>query len=342
MSQGRILIISLGELKETIFTLPLLYVLKQHDYEVEYLTSEKGFEIVNKNPLINRVHLAPIEQWAQKMPYWGIFDDLGEVNKKLQKRNFDIAIDCQRTFRSLFLFGQCGAKRRLTYSNAIELSSFGGTEFIDSNSEYKNTNLHQVELNLNFARYLRLKTNEAKFVLPDAKYSSKLKMDKFLNFPEEKPLIVISPDMSKNEMAWHPKNWINLLSNIPEKYNIAIVGTAQDNILACKMSHKNLINLCGKTTFEDLRYILSHADILLSNNIETSAIAWAMNKDKIITISTNISPTKFNPYNLNSDKKYITLAGNLNCQPCNKIYCEHSSFKCSHYPTVETVLNSLR
>lgn len=338
----KVLIISLGDLKETIYTLPLACILKRKGYFVEYLTGEKGFEIVNKNPIINRVHLAPIEQWTQKMPYWGIFEDMSEVTKKLAKKEFDIAIDCQMSIRSAFLFAKCGAKRRLSYSTAKGFSSFGANEFIDSKPEFKNTNIHKVEKYLNFARYLGLKTDDAEFFLPEANYQSKVKMDKFLNFAEEKPTILLAPNMAQGEVSWHPKNWVNLVSNIPEKYNIIVAGDNQDNILATRFSHKNMVNMCGKTRFEDLRYLLLISDIIISNNLETSAIAWAMNKNKVITISTSFSPAIYNPYNLKDENKFITLTGNLACQPCNKIQCENSSYKCSHTPSVENVLNSIR
>lgn len=341
MAQGRILIISLGSLKEAIYTLPLASVLRQNDYDVEYLISEKGFEIVNHNPLINRVHLAPIEQWLNKIPYWGIFDDISECVKKILKREFDIAIDCQRTFRSLPLLLKCGAKRRLSYSNATEFSFLGANEFIDSQKEYKDTNVHQVVLNLNFAKYLGLVTDRPEFMLPEPKYSSKLKVDKLMSFDEERPLIILSPNLVNGEFSWHPKNWVNLVANIPQKYNVVIVGNVQDSVLANKMSHKNFVNLCGKLNFEDLRYVISLADVILSNNDETSAIAWAMNKNKILTISTNLSPMKCNPYNMVGENNYKNLIGTLSCQPCNKKYCEQKTYKCSHLPTVETVLNSL-
>ena len=342
MTNKRILVISLGELQQTIYTLPLLSVLKQNDYEVEFLTSEKGFEIVNRNPLINRVHLAPVEQWMSKMPYWGIFDDISECSKKLQKREFDIAIDAQRTFRSFPLVLKCGAKRKLSYSNDSGIVGLVANEFIDKNTEFNGMNIHIVEKNLNFAKYLGLNISDAEFILPDARYSSKLKMDKFITFEEEKPILLLAPDISQGEWSWHPKNWVNFVSNIPEKYNIIIVGSQQDNILANKMKHKNLINLCGKTTFEDLRYVISLADTVISNNIEISSIAWAMNKQKIITIYTNNNPKYTNPYNIGRQKnKYTTLSGDLVCQPCNKNTCTNTSLKCTHYPTVEKVLNSL-
>lgn len=342
MTGQRALIISLGDLRETIYTLPLISVLRQNDYEVEYLTAEKGFEIVNRNPMINRVHLAPLEQWLAKMPYWGIFEDVSECTNRLKKRNFDIAIDCQRSLRSLFLFGQCGAKRRLTYSNAKEFSVFGGNENIDKNPEFRNTNVHKVELNLNFARYLGVKTSSAEFLLPEMKYESKSKIDRYMKFDEERPLVVLSPDMAQGEFAWHPKNWVNLVNNIPQKYNVVVVGNAHDNVLAHKLSHKNLVNLCGKTTFEDLRYVFSRGHVIISNNLENSAIAWAMNKENLVTISTNMPPDKYNPYSLKGENKYKTLIGSLACQPCGQKYCAHSTFKCAHSPTVESVLNCIR
>lgn len=342
MAALRALIISLSGLKETIYTLPLISILRQNDYDVEFLTSEKGFEVVNRNPMINRVHLAPVEQWMKKMPYMGIFEDISECTKKLKKREFDIAIDCQRTFRSLFLLGGCGAKRRLTYSNAKEFSSLGGNENIDSNPAFQNSKIHEVELNLNFARYLGLPTRSAEFLLPPPNYSSKTKMDKFLNFAEEQPLVILSPNMSQGEMSWHPKNWVNLVTNIPDKFNIAIVGSSIDNSLATRLSHKNIVNLCGKTTFEDLRYIFSIAHIIISDNLENSAIAWAMNKDNVVTISTNLPAEKYNPYNLNKENKYKTLTGTLGCQPCGQQHCQNATYKCVHTPSVESVLNCIK
>ena len=342
MSIARVLIISLGELKETIYTLPLISVLRQNDYEVEILTSEKGFEVVNRNPMINRVHLMPLEQWMNKMPYMGIFEDLSECTKKLKKRNFDIAIDCQRSFRSFVPFAGCGAARRLTYSNGKGFSSLAGNENIDTRPEYKDKHIHQVKLNLNFAAYLGLKTTSAEFLLPEVKYSAKSKMDKFLNFSEERPIIVLSPDMAQGEASWHPKNWINLVNNIPQMYNVIIVGNSHDSVLANKLSHKNLVNLCKKTTFEDLRYIFSISHLIISNNLENSAIAWAMNKENLITISTNMPPEKYNPYSLKGENKYKTLIGSLGCQPCGEKYCTQSTFKCSHTPTVEAVINCIK
>ena len=342
MEKQRILIISLGELKDTIFTLPLVTSLKRDGHIVEFLTSEKGFEIVNKNPCIDRVYLAAVEQWQKKMPYWGIFEDIKEVVNKLKKKNYDIAIDCQMSFRSFPFILQCGAKRRLSYSFAQGFSSFGANELIDKKPDFKNVNTHKVEINLNYARYLNIETKYAEFILPELKYPSKLKMDKFLNFSEERPIILLAPDMKQGETAWHPKSWVNLVSNISTKYNLVVVGDNQDNFLATKMSHKNLSNMCGKTVLEDLRYLISISDLIVSNNLDTSAIAWAMNKEKIITLSTNIIPGLYNPYNLiNNNASYTSLTGELVCQPCNKRVCGNGTYKCSHTPTVETVLNTI-
>ena len=342
MTQTKVLIISLGDLKHAIYTLPLVQALKQNDYRVEYLTSEKGFEIVNKNSLIDRVHLAPVEQWLKKMPYMGIFDEFSKTIEKITKQNLDIVIDCEQSIRSTFFMLNCGIPRRLSYSNATGFSSLGANEIIDKKSSLHNRNIHKVESNLNFSKYLGLSTDNLGFTLADTAYPARLKMEKFIKFPQENPIIVLAPDLSQQKLAWHPKNWINLVSNISTKYNILIVGTALENSLANKMSHKNLCNICGTTNYQDLRYVLSLADVVVSDNLETSAIAWASNNKKVITLSTNIDPKLYNPYNLGGNNKYISLAGNLSCQFCNKNHCEHSTYKCSHSPSIEAVLNAIR
>lgn len=337
MTQKKVLIITLGDLKDAIYTLPLLNILKRNDYIVEYLVSEKGFEVINKNPIIDRVHLAPIEQWLKKMPYFGIFDDFNNAVKKIKNRHFDIAFDCEQSFRSLFFLMNSGAEKRITYSDATGFSIFGANEIIKT--EYKN--LHKVKKYLNFAKYINLNIDSPEFFLPDSNYNSKIKIDKLLNYKEDLPIIVIAPDSINKEYAWHPKNWVSLVGNIPEKYNILVIGDNIVNSLANKMVHKNLINICGKTTFDDTRYILSNANTIITNNIEISSIAWAMNKKNIITISTNLSPEIYSPYSLSDDFTYKNICGNLTCQPCNNLICPNSNYKCIKNPTAETVLKYL-
>src|SRR5574344_185962 len=342
MTQEKVLIISLGSMRDAIYTLPLIATLKRNEYIINVLTTEKSFEIFSGNPYVKHVQPIPLEQWLQKMPYWGIFEDMGEAIEKIKKKNFDIVIDCEQSFRSLFLLANSGIKRRLTYSNAKGFSSFGGNEFIDNNPKLKNYNVHQLEKNLNFARYLDLDTSIIDFTLPEINYHAKIKVDKFFNvFKENRPLIVLAPNSALGETSWHPKNWINLVNNINTTYNIVVLGKFEDKALAAKMSHPNLLNLCNQTDFNDLRYILNNSKVVISNNLEVSTIAWAMKKIKVITISTNLPPAKYNPYNLNNDGNYKTLSGNLACQYCEQKQCPNGSYKCTHTPTVETILNEI-
>ena len=92
--QPRVLIISLGSMRDAIYTIPLIATLKRNDYLVDVLTAEKGFEIFNTNPYVKRVQLVPLEQWLNKMPYFGIFEDLSETIAKIKKKKYSMVIDC--------------------------------------------------------------------------------------------------------------------------------------------------------------------------------------------------------------------------------------------------------
>ena len=330
----KVLVVSLGTISDTIYTIPLLYVLKRAECDIHVLTSEKGYELINRNPLVNRVHLVPMEQWSKKMPYWGIFEDLKTVIKKIKKQNFDIVIDCERSLRSLFLVMFSGAKRRLSYSNANHFSSIWANEILSSQE-----GMHKLDINLNYAKHLGYDVSNAEFMLPEKNYNSKVKMDKFLSFSEEKPMLVLCPNYSETEFSWSPKNWINFVCNISENYNVVIVGTQKDNVLAQKMAHKNLINLCGKVNIDDLRYVFSLADKVISDKLEYSLLAWANKTSNIVHISTSFSPNLDAPFGYGCN--VINMVGNLSCQPCNSSRCKNGTYKCVHVPFVEDLLKVL-
>ena len=70
MKKQKVLIIRLSAMGDVIFTIPLANCLKENDYEVTWLVSEKGYSLVKNNPCVDKVILAPIEKWKKnKTPF---------------------------------------------------------------------------------------------------------------------------------------------------------------------------------------------------------------------------------------------------------------------------------
>ena len=64
-NKQKVLIIRLSAMGDVIFTIPLANVLKDNGYNVTWLVSEKGYQLVKNNPCVDKVILAPIEKWKK-------------------------------------------------------------------------------------------------------------------------------------------------------------------------------------------------------------------------------------------------------------------------------------
>ena len=61
----KIMLIRLSSLGDVIFNIPLANVLKNNGYEVTWLVSEKGIDIVKDNPAVKNAILIPIKKWKK-------------------------------------------------------------------------------------------------------------------------------------------------------------------------------------------------------------------------------------------------------------------------------------
>ena len=58
----KLLLVRLSALGDVVFNIPLANILKKNGFIVHWLTSEKGFDIVNNNPCVDKTILAPVEK----------------------------------------------------------------------------------------------------------------------------------------------------------------------------------------------------------------------------------------------------------------------------------------
>ena len=61
----KVLVIRLSPLGDVIFNIPLANVLKQNNYEVSWLVGEKGLDVIQNNPCVDKVFFAPVEKWKK-------------------------------------------------------------------------------------------------------------------------------------------------------------------------------------------------------------------------------------------------------------------------------------
>ena len=160
----KILIIRLSSLGDVIFNIPLENVLKQNGYEISWLVGEKGLDVIQNNPCVDKVFFAPVEKWKKNKNIFQNIQEMISIIKDLRKENFDIAIDSQMLMKSILWTKFCGAKRRIIAQDAKEFSIIGANEIIPAIKDKFNRNM--VNANLRFAQYLGLNTEKTTVTLP--------------------------------------------------------------------------------------------------------------------------------------------------------------------------------
>lgn len=345
---SKILIIRLTSLGDVIFTLPLVNALKGH--EIGYLVAEKGLDVIKNNPAISKLHFIPLNEWKKRPFSPKTFFEFLKIITKIRKEKYDIAFDCQQMFKSLFLFMLCGAKRRITYKDARELSFLGGNEFVQPKAKFRDYNYHIIERNLDFARHIGIATDEIKFPLPETSSNAKTKInDLIISLDKSKPIVIIAPATTWENKHWETENWAKLVNEIHSKCNLIFTGTEKDNllinnILKMTTNYINYLNLAGKTNVEELRELFNRSKVVISPDSGSAHLAWASSKPAVISIFTSTPANRFGPYG--DSKKYFPVQSHLPCQPCFKRKCilEEEKNVCCTYPSADeivTIVNSL-
>lgn len=346
---NKILIIRLTSLGDVIFTIPLACTLKNNDESttIGWIVAEKGLELIKNNPCVDNCHFVPLKEWKKRPFALQTFNEFIQIIKEIRKEKYDIALDCQQMFKSLFLFMFCGAKRRITFKDARELSVLGGNEFVTPKTKFRDYNYHVVEKNLDFARYLGVEPQNISFSLPETTAEVKAHIDVLTqSLDKTKPNVIIAPATTWKNKHWASKNWAKIVDEIHEKCNLIFTGTNDDKNLIARILDKtkgniNYTNLAGKTNVEELRELFSRSTLVLSPDAGSAHLAWATGIPSVVAIFTCTPPKKFGPYGNN--EKYFSVGANIPCHPCFKKKCPLIDINdkniCTNYPSPEEIMN---
>ncbi|MBO6088196.1 glycosyltransferase family 9 protein [bacterium] len=337
----KILLIRLSSLGDVIFNIPLANVLKSNGFEVSWLVSEKGYDVVKNNPAVDKAILLPKQKWKKTGFTLKNCIEFFKIMHQLRKERYDIAIDTQMMFKSMIWLRFCGAKRRICYSAGAEYSHLGGNEKISSKPN-PNYTTHAVLQHMRYAEYLNLKeTDKIKFTLPPSSNETVSKINELLNnLDNSKPLVIISPATTWKLKHWNKDNWKTVIENIKDKCSLVFTGTENDKDLLSYIGADEHINLAGKTNLKDLAEIFSRATLVIAPDSGSAHLARATNKPAVISIFCCTPPTMYGPFG--DDEKYFALDGKLKCQPCHKRKCPLTGDgfeQCVNYPKPEEIIN---
>lgn len=338
-AKKKVLIIKLSSLGDVIFNIPLANALKDSGYEVSWLVGEKGYQVVNNNPCVDKTILAPVVKWKKRGPSFESFKEYLSILKQIRAEKYDIAIDSQMMLKSLYWMLFCGAKRRIISKEAREFAILGGNEWID-NLSYDSKS--PIVLNyLKYANHLGINPEQIRVTLPARNEAQIMHVDELLkDIDKTKPIVVISPATTWDNKHWNKDNWKIVIDNISQNCNIVFTGGANDNELIESIGNGKFLNLAGKTDILELMEVFSRAKLVIAPDSGSAHLAWATGKPAVIAIFTC---TPKDVLGLYGDKsKYISIGGEgLPCQPCFKRKCKlHKNVNaCTKFPNPKDVVD---
>jgi len=315
----KILIIRRSALGDTIHTLPLLSALKNKypDSQIDWVVDEKASRFLINHPFLNRVYILRKQKSDKISSVINFFRTIADIRSE----KYDIAIDTQQLLKSSVIMALSGAKRKIALSDGREFSYLFANEIIKSPRKQFDIHYHVVKRNLEIAGYLGADADKIEFVMPPVSNSSKIKAEFILSsLDKSRKTVVIAPETTWENKHWSEEGWRNLLNYLKEKVNIIYTGTDKDNGLSeriLKGFERYVINLRGKTSLDDMREVLSYADLLISPDSGTAHIAWADGKCDIITLFFATSGERTAPVG----EKYDYVQPKCPCSPCMKKKC---------------------
>lgn len=310
----KIMLVRLSSLGDVIFNIPLANVLKKNGFEVTWLVSEKGIDVVDGNPAVHKAILIPIQKWKKEGFSIKNMVEFFKILKTIRDEHFDIAIDTQMMFKSMLWMRLCGAKRKLCFNWGREFSTFGGDEKVQ---RIHNFYTHAVFQHMQYAKYLGLEgTDNVEFTLPETSDETKTKVDELLkDVDKSKPMVIIAPATTRKLKHWNKDNWKTVVSAIKDRCSLVFTGGACDEELISYIRGNDFVSLAGKTNIKDLIEVFSRAAIVMAPDSGSAHLARAANKPAVISIFCSTPKKMYGPFG--DDKKYFAIDGNLPCQPCH-------------------------
>ena len=142
----------------------------------------------------------------------------------------------------------------------------------------------------------------------------------------DKMTIGINPGADKPHKRWNPDHYAHVADRLSEDINAKILilgGPGEEKIsryIQDKMKNRP-INLGGQLTLNDLAYIISQLDLLVTNDSGPMHIAAAV-KTPLVTIFGPEDPVYTKPYT--PENLYRIVHKDVDCRPCSKRNCKRS------------------
>lgn len=331
----KILIIRLSALGDSIHTIPLAAALRKQypTAQLDWIVEDKAAKFIQNNPLLNNVFVLHKKN-KSKIQF---LKEFISVLNKIKKEKYDVVIDTQQLFKSGFILGLSGGKRKITLDCGREFSFIFANEIIKTGRKQFDINYHVVKRNLEIAKYLGCETSDISFVIPDfsSEYNREI-VETINGLDKSKKTIVLAPATTWENKHWKIQGWVDVINRFKDKCNIVVTAAEKEksyvNEILSSVNASQIIDLTGKTTLSDLVYVYKNADIVVSPDSGSAHTAWVAQAKAVLTLFFATSANRTAPFGEN----YFSISAKCDCAPCMKKRCKLSGDKNKCIDTIKS------
>ncbi len=314
----KIIVIQTAFIGDAILGTALLEKLHQ-DYpnaKIDYLVRHGNQSLFYAHPFVNEVLV-----WnKQNSKYSELWQTLCEI----RSRNYDAVFNIQRYTASGFLTAFSGAKETIGYkSNPL---SFLFSKALNHRFGKGFENVHEVDRVLDLVSESSARTNPKLYPSPEDFISvSEFKSESY---------ITIAPASVWFTKQFPVEKWIELINQVPDSYNVYLVGAKSDTSLATEIvenSGRIVMDITGELELLQTAALMKDAVMNYANDSAPVHLASAVNAPITEVFCSTVPEFGFTPL---SEKSFIIQTKDkVDCRPCGmhgKANCPKGHFKCAH------------
>lgn len=271
--------------------------------EINFLVKEKYSGILKLNQDIN------------KLIY--LNEKSGLTRKDIGSENYDLIIDLQKNFKSIFLsFGKGRKLCRVKKENLKKLLLvwFKWNLFKETIPVYKKY-LNAVSGLIQF--------NDTDFTLTELLYSKDRIVDG--------KYIVIAPSSRHFTKTYPREKFAEYIKSLREVKVVLTGDDSERDISICRYIEKEcpgILNMCGRLNMKSLLNVISFSEFVISNDSAIMHLAESLGKKVIALFGSTVKEFGFSPQ---LEKSVVIENNNIKCRPCTHIgrdKCPQKHFKC--------------
>jgi heptosyltransferase-1 len=312
------LIIRLSSLGDIIHTLPAFAVLRGNfpDAEITWIVEEKGKEILDLVPGIDRVvpvRLKRWKLWSQK--FW---EELFLLRTQIKKKD-QTAVDFQGLVKSGLLAFLSKAKRRIGFQGENLKEPLAALLYTDK-LEKIDENDHVICKNLKLLSLVGIEEERYEFPLtvPDELTASIQRKLEDLGYAGKKKLVLLNVGAAWETKRWFPERWSQLIQKLGNKKNFLLLlwGDDAEKELALKVSQETGVVMVPSLSLQEVIALVKEASLVVSGDTFALQVACAFFKP-VVGLFGPTDPKRNGPFRTQDRVAFHQLE----CSFCYKRVC---------------------